>query len=87
MSPELKKLLLEAPDGQLDKSMVPLIEKWDDEPTSLQILEVLDKCIYASLASGFMVKLLQGLYDTALKQENKKHEDNVPLATWRNNHQ
>lgn len=82
---ELKRLLLEASDAQLDASMKPLIEKWDEpEPTSLQILEVVDHCIHGSLASGFMVAALQALYDAALKREGKNHEDNVPHATWRN---
>ena len=79
----IKEKFLTAPDGQLDKCMFPLIEKWDDEPTSIQILEVLDKCIYASLASGFVVGLLQVLYANRLGVEQKVHEDNIPLATWR----
>jgi hypothetical protein len=82
---DLKKILLSAPDTQLDKQMFPLIEKWDEpNATSLQILEVLDQCIFASLASGFVVNLLQTLYDVALKNEGKTHEQNAPLATWRN---
>ena len=48
----LKEALLKAPDSQLDACMFPLIEKWDDNPTALQILEVLDECIYSALASG-----------------------------------
>lgn len=81
----LKEHLLTAPDDQIDKSMFPLIKKWDDAPTSIQILEVLDNCIYASLASGFVVTLLQTLYTTALANEGKKHEANLPLAAaWRN---
>lgn len=83
MQPTLKQMLLTAPDTQLDSCMFPLIEKWDDEPTSLQILEVLDQCIFSALASGFVVGLLQTLYDAACKREGKTHEDNVPFATWR----
>ena len=75
---------LEAPDEQLDASMKPLIEKWSDPPTSLEILEVLDKCIFSSLASGLVVTALQMFYNRALQAEGKTHEDNVPLATWRN---
>jgi hypothetical protein len=81
---EMKQLFLTAPDGQLDACMKPLIEKWDDEPTSLQILEVLDHCIYSALASGFVVTVLQTMYDAALKVEGKTHEDNLVNATWRN---
>jgi hypothetical protein len=79
----LKEGLLSAPDGQLDPSLFPLIETWDDEPTSLQILEVLDQCIFCALASGFVVAFLQTMYDLALKKEGKTHADNEPLATWR----
>jgi hypothetical protein len=81
---ELKTMLLSAPDTQLDAQMFPLIEKWDEPmPTSLQILEVLDQCIFASLASGFTVTLLQTLYDMQLEKEGITHEDNEPKATWR----
>jgi len=79
----IKAKLQEASDRQLDASMFPLIQKWDNPPTSLQVLEVLDQCIYASLASGFVVELLQIMYDDRLKAEGKTHEQNVPLATWR----
>lgn len=83
--PSMKEMLLQAPEDQIDEQVRPMIEKWDDEPTSLQILEVLDQCIHASLASGFVVSLLQNLYYATLKKENKTHEENVALATWRNN--
>lgn len=82
-SKSMKTLLLLAPDSQLDAQMKPLIEQWSDPPTSLQILEVVDHCIHASLASGFVVSALQALYEAALKNEGIKHEDNVPKATWR----
>ncbi len=80
----VKALFLQAPPGQLDPSMLPLIEKWDDEPTAIQILEVLDHCIHASLASGFAVSTMQALLAGAQKRENVTMADLVPLATWRN---
>jgi hypothetical protein len=81
---ELKNILLTAPDGHLDKSVFPLIEKWDEPPKSIQVLEVLDNCIHGSLASGFVVGVLQKLYEEALENDKTTHEKNVPLATWRN---
>lgn len=81
---ELKNMLLQAPDNQLDKSMKPLIEKWDDNATSIQILEVIDHCVHGGLASGFTMNLLNTIYDLALKDEGKVHEDNIPFAVWRN---
>jgi hypothetical protein len=83
MTESVKDMLLNAPDSQLDGCIKPLVQKWNEPATSLQILEVLDNCIYGALASGFTIRILQALYDRALVMENKTHEDNVPLATWR----
>ena len=80
---DLKQMLLAAPDGQLDSSMFPLIEKWDDQPKAIQILEVLDKCIYYALASGFVIGALEVMLDAAMKSENVTLEQLVPLAVWR----
>lgn len=79
-----KEMLLSAPDGQIAHSLFPLIEQWDDEPTSLQILEVIDKSIYSALASSFVLKVLNIFLEQALERESKTLEDLVPLATWRN---
>lgn len=80
-----KEVFLTAPDHQLDARMKALVEKWDEPPTAIQILEVLDHCIHGALASGLVVKLLQIFYYDTLKAEGKTHEDMVKLATWRNN--
>ncbi len=78
-----QEYLLNTPDSQLDEAMKPLIRKWSSPPLALQILEVLDKCIYGALASGFVVSLLQYLYDDACKAQRVSHEDNVRFAIWR----
>lgn len=80
---EMREHLLDAPDGHLDACMKPLIEKWGESPSSLQILEVLDNCIYSGLASGVVVTVLETLLNYVLKLENKELSDIVPLATWR----
>ena len=80
---EIKNLFMAAPDSQLDASMKPLIAKWSDPPTPLQILEVLDYCIFSALASGFMVTYLQLLYDTACKDNNTTKEEVAKGAHWR----
>lgn len=82
----IRDMLLEAPEGQLDACMHEKIRAWDDAPTSLQILEVLDDCIYAALASGFVVTLLQALLDGALKREHRTLDDILPFAFWREAH-
>lgn len=80
---ELAAYLLQAPDSQLDAQMKPLIEKWSDPPTALQVLEVLDYCIHGALASGFVVTALQAVYDIRCKEESTTHDDVAKLATWR----
>ncbi len=80
----MKNVLLGAPDSQLDAAMKPLITKWDEpSPTSIQVLEVLDHCIHGSLASGFVITVLQNLYQSCLTAEGKTHEQNLSAATWR----
>lgn len=79
----LKQLMLEAPEGQLDPSMLPLIEKWDSEPKAIQILEVLDKCIYYGASSDFVVSVLQIMLEYAMAAEGITLEQLVPLAVWR----
>jgi hypothetical protein len=83
MDKKIVEHLLEAPDSQLDAAMKPLIQKWSDPPTPHQILEVLDHCIHGSLASGFVVTLLQISYDEACKREGLTHEDVTNNAVWR----
>ena len=77
--------LLELSDNQLDESMKVLIRKWSTPPTSLELLEVIDKIIFASLASSFVLSFLQIMYDSTLKNEGKSHNDIVTHASWRNN--
>jgi hypothetical protein len=80
---EIIDYLLAAPETQLDSRMKPMVEKWSDPPTALQVLEVVDHCINGSLASGFVVAMLQALYDIRCKEEKTSHDEVVKLATWR----
>lgn len=79
----MREILLACPDSQIDAIARELVEKWSDPPKALQILEVLDLCIYGGLASGLVVRTLQVMYDATCKQEGVTHEQLVPLATWR----
>jgi hypothetical protein len=81
---EVIERLLEAPDTQIDASMKPLLRKWSDPPTPIQILEVLDRCIFSSLASGFVIQVLQLLYDGSCTANGTTHEEVVKEAYWRN---
>lgn len=85
MAGNMKEAFLSAPAEQIDQNVRDIITKWDDtDPTSLQVLEAIDIAIHGSNASGLAVGLMQQYYDRLLKKEGKTHEDNVPLATWRN---
>jgi len=79
----MKEIFLEAPDIQLDASMKPLVEKWSTPPKAIEILEVLDWCIFGSLASGLIVTLLQNMYAEAVIKEKVSHEELGRLAVWR----
>lgn len=83
---ELAQILLSMSDSSIDARMKPLIEKWDEEPTAKQILEVLDWCIHGSLASGFIVATLQAFYEQACKKEGTTHEEVIKDAPWRLRH-
>lgn len=76
-------MLLDAPDRTLDASMFPLIQKWSDPPRAIEILEVVDKCIYGSLAANWVVYMLQTRLDSALETEGIPYDSMLPLATWR----
>ena len=82
-SDDIREALCAAPDSQLDAAMFPLIRKWDDPPTALQVLEVLDACVHGSLASSFVIKVLDGLYAVACKREGVTHDQVVARASWR----
>lgn len=81
--PTLKELLSTAPDSQLDAQMIPLVQRWSEPPTALQILEVLDHCIHGGLASGVIVTLLQCSLEEAIKREGTTREAVFALAMWR----
>lgn len=79
----LVKLLMIAPDSQLDESMKPLVAKWDDPPKALQILEVLDKCAHAALASDFTMEVIDTLWERACDREGITKDECIKKATWR----
>jgi hypothetical protein len=83
MNKEIINLLLRAPDTQIDACIKPLISKWSDPPTPIQVLEVLDNCINGGLASGFVVTLLQEIYQITCKNNDITHDEVIKQAHWR----
>lgn len=80
---QLTTLLLEAPDSQLDESAKKIIRKWPYQPTALNVLEVLDHCVYGGSASDFTMSVLHILLDTRIEEEQTTLEEVVKHATWR----
>lgn len=83
---ELVTLLLKAPDDHLDASMFPYINEWDTPPKAVQVLEVLDYCVHAGLASGLVMTVLETLLRDAIEAEQTTYEEVVKKATWRDIH-
>jgi hypothetical protein len=81
---ELKELLLQAPDGHIDKSALSTIQEWDDQPKAIQVLKTLDICVHAGLASGFAIHVLETIMNQCLQLEGKTYEQILPEAVWRN---
>lgn len=78
-----KQILLSAPNHHLEQSMKDLIVTWDDPPTPLQILKVLDFCIQGALATGMMINILQDMHQKSCQQFNTSHEEVIKRAVWR----
>lgn len=79
----IKDLLLQAPDSQLDNSMKELIKKWSEPVSALEVLEVLDKSAYFSLASDFTMQVLHLSLNEALGREQTSLQELTSKATWR----
>lgn len=80
----MKERWLDAPDMTLGESVKNLIrEKWDDEPTAIQLLEIVDHAVHWGAASDIAVKILDLYLRSALMREGKELEDILPLAVWR----
>lgn len=67
---EFMDLILEAPEGQLDPSLIPYIEAWNSEPSAFDILTLLDKMVYGCLASEFTILLFEELLRQAVTEED-----------------
>lgn len=80
---ELKGLMLEAPDGHIDKSAMDTINEWDDVPKAIQVLKTLDMCVHSGLTSGFATWVLESILNICIEQEKTTYEEVVKGASWR----
>ena len=80
---ELKELMLQAPEGQIDPSILPTIEKWSDPIKAVEILETLDRAVFCGGASDFAMQVFNILLDEAIAEEGTEYADVVARAVWR----
>ncbi len=80
---ELEDSLLAAPQSQLDPSIVNEIKQWKGEASSLDILFILDKITYFSLASEFVVGIFQMLLEQAMQDEEIDFDYLTSQRTWK----
>ena len=77
---------LDAPEGHMDASMKPkfkaLAENLDRK--AVDLLRIIDECVYGSLCSDFSVYVLNTTWKAMLEKEGKTQEQGFAEATWRN---
>ena len=74
---KLCTLLAEAPDGQMDKSIASKFKAFIDsdvDPTENDIKQIIGECVYAGLASGFVMQTLETFLDI-IKQRQALNND------------
>lgn len=84
MENELKQLLLQAPENQIDPYIKNYIRLWPEDPSSIDILYVLDLGIKKSQVSDFVVKILEIMLKESLIKEKITYDELLNKAHWRN---
>ena len=69
----LKSFFLAAPPSDLSVELRILVQDWNDEPTSKQILEVINTSTQYVI-SEFALSALEAYYTMAVERENKPQE-------------
>jgi hypothetical protein len=82
---QLINVLLAYDDRSFDPSMKTLVQKWSIPIKPIELLEVIDRCVFGSLCSGVVLSGLQLVYDRQLEVFGLTHENVVKEAVWRDN--
>ena len=80
---EIKQLLLDAPEDQIDAGARQSIATWSEPPKALEIFRTLDECVYGAMTSGFVVQVLETMLVVQSKEENLTRAQLEELAIWR----
>ena len=75
----LFELLINAPAGQLDDFVRDDIKSWAGNPTPFQVLETLDKVVWASGATDFVVNVLDIILRSKIEEMGMTFEQFIKL--------
>lgn len=76
-------MLKKAPETQISKNIVNLMEEWSEIPSALQVLKTLDMMVHSGEASGFAITAIEAFLNILCKRENTSPEALYSQATWR----
>lgn len=79
----MKELFARAPEVEIDPSLQPIIQRWDDEPSAVQVLELLDHGTHSGGLSDFVISALRIMLTQAMNSEGLAWNDLVAKVTWR----
>lgn len=72
-------LLINAPEDQLDQFVRDDIKAWGSDPTAFQILETLDKVVWASGATDFAVGVMNIILRSKIEEMGLTYQQFVQL--------
>ena len=66
---------LEPSDDEIDAQLKTLVKtQWSQPPTAVQIGTALDLAVFASLASGFVIRVWSDMYEEAVKVDGRPRD-------------
>lgn len=79
----LKQILLNAPESAFEPALKELVESWDEEPTALELLRLLDEAAYIGGANEAVMQILDRCLHDRLGIEGITMDDLIGEAAWR----
>lgn len=78
----IKELMLIAPSADMTDGIREKIKKWKEEPSAIEILEVLDHTLYYNSAAEMVIYVLQMMFELKSEEERVKALEYAE-ETWR----
>lgn len=79
----IRDMLLQGSERSIDAHPRWVITKFDDKPTAIQWLELLDSIVRYASADPFVHRVAEIMFEQAMKEEAVTRDDLAPLAWWR----